>query len=137
MRIMTKIIFNTALVLFSLNGCVTIYDTSNFKEIEPYLEQVKTEFSGHMVYIIFYKERLPEMPNAIGACEIFFENFPIRAVIFDPHYWDIMSDCQRIHILRHELGHCVLNKDHSNIPGNVMFPTTNLNVRDCSKGMLE
>ncbi len=42
--------------------------------------------------------------------------------------WDIKPDCKKEILVYHELGHCLLNKTHSENPNSIMYKYSNL---DC------
>ena len=54
--------------------------------------------------------RLITAPNVIGQCA-HDPNQP-STVIIDRTYWNIANDLQKEFLVFHELGHCVLNRDH-------------------------
>ncbi len=54
--------------------------------------------------------RLITSPNVIGQCA-HDPNQP-GTVIIDRAYWNIATDLEREFLVFHELGHCLLNRDH-------------------------
>ena len=54
--------------------------------------------------------RLITTPNVIGQCA-HDENKP-NTVIIDRFYWNTATDLEREFLVFHELGHCVLNREH-------------------------
>ena len=54
--------------------------------------------------------RLITSPNVIGQCA--HDPGTPTTVIIDKSYWDNASDLEKEFLVFHELGHCVLNRDH-------------------------
>lgn len=50
--------------------------------------------------------------NTIGFCRIYADGD--QEIVLDQVYWDNASDNEKEYLLFHELGHCVLGRDHNN-----------------------
>jgi beta-lactamase regulating signal transducer with metallopeptidase domain len=49
-------------------------------------------------------------PNVIGTCS--WDQTHKHSIVLDKDYWQRATDLQREFLVFHELGHCVLGKDH-------------------------
>jgi len=54
--------------------------------------------------------RVITAPNVIGQCA--HQEGEPNTVIVDKYYWDNADDLEREFLVFHELGHCVLGRDH-------------------------
>lgn len=61
---------------------------------------------------------LPVFSNVIGLCQE-----GIRKIIIDEEYFITASEVQREMVVKHELAHCVRNKDHTEDEFSLMNPT--------------
>jgi len=65
---------------------------------------------------------------SIGMCS-FIPFSRIKEITIDPVAWGIASSVKREVLMLHELGHCILNRDHidnmrENVPASIMYPNT-------------
>lgn len=65
-------------------------------------------------------------PGTVGVCTT-YDDDTIRDIVIDTKYWNNVTDLQREELMFHELGHCVLNREHRNdaladgCPASIMF----------------
>lgn len=52
---------------------------------------------------------MPLEPPVVGECEM-----ETKTVRIDPTFWKTAVEVQRQELIFHELGHCILNRDHNN-----------------------
>lgn len=63
------------------------------------------------------------MPDAVGECS----DGP--SITIDRGYWNTADDASREHVMYHEMGHCILGRQHTmklmpwHIPDSIMWPT--------------
>jgi hypothetical protein len=60
----------------------------------------------------------------VGMCDPYI---PVRTVVFDKETWPTYSDSEKEELVFHELGHCVLDRDHDStkidgMPMSIMYP---------------
>lgn len=120
----------------SLLGCVSEFNTnpSAQKEkpvIEPdflsYVERFQQVTSTDVNIKITYKE---QTYPTIGICYRYETNYKENNYIeIDPTHWNIMNESFREELIFHELGHCILMRDHDSlfldnvgIPKSIMYP---------------
>ena len=93
-------------------------DIDRFVEpvLQEYFDRFAEEASARGVHIDFDSSdvsgyiRLITEPGVIGQCG-HNDNKP-STVIIDKIYWDKSNDLQREFVVFHELGHCVLKREH-------------------------
>ena len=65
----------------------------------------------------------------IGTCYVYTDGY--RNIDIDPDAWNEAEDLKKEELIFHELGHCVLNRDHDNtmleyngdeLPKSIMYP---------------
>lgn len=84
--------------------------------LHVYFDRFVTEGALRNVMVDYNKTRVSgyirtiETPNVIGQC-VHDPNKP-NTVIVDRAYWTTASDLEREFLVFHELGHCVLNREH-------------------------
>lgn len=54
-----------------------------------------------------------------GVCTRFDNGY--RRILIDKEYWNASVESLRISLIAHELGHCDLNRGHSNDPYSIMY----------------
>jgi hypothetical protein len=119
------------LLIFSLlsSGCGSYTQKQN--TIEPEFQQLVDLFELEQnitvnVDVVFKKIDYP----TVGLCWSNISNNQKKGIKIeiDPDFWNKSSDMKREELLFHELGHCVLNRDHDDsiihytIPKSVMYP---------------
>ena len=99
-------------------------DTSELKAIESivderlheYFESFKTEAAARDVIIDFNEMNVEGHISDIaergiaGQCQTYTDGN--KAVVIDETYWNRSSDLKKEFIIFHELGHCILNREH-------------------------
>jgi hypothetical protein len=68
--------------------------------------------------------------SVVGVC--FMSNFKGENIELDPDFWNSSDDMEREELVFHELGHCVLMRDHKDdvindtngyvLPASIMYP---------------
>jgi hypothetical protein len=121
---LTMIIILLALIS---NACTTItilherINALNYTDsvIQPYFDSFIREakhrnvpIKAHPITIIFGDTKMENVPNAIGVCVDFY-GAPL--IILNRFFWDASDVLEREELLFHELGHCVLMRDHCEV----------------------
>lgn len=57
---------------------------------------------------MFFK-KIVDNDTTVGRC---YYLRPFKRIVVDPTYWATASEEVRLQLVLHELGHCVLNRDH-------------------------
>lgn len=77
-------------------------DEAEIREVPIDLEIL--DISAHIMNI---QER-----NVVGQCYSYSDNS--REIIIDENYWKELDYLDKEYIMLHELGHCILDRDHTN-----------------------
>lgn len=115
-----------SIVLLLLSAC-GMPQGSTHKEFIPYIKTF-TEITGLAVNVTM---SFTEDRNFVGVCKIYSTGE--RKVEVNSAYWATSDENTREQIILHELGHCVLNRDHTEtmaehpdywfeFPNSVMYP---------------
>lgn len=107
-----------ASVLLCLNAC----SSENEQEIEADLQEhfdtfieeaavYGVEISIADIDINGYIENI-ESRGTLGQCKSYSNGS--KAVVIDQPFWNTASYIEREYVVFHELGHCLLNRDHDN-----------------------
>jgi hypothetical protein len=110
-----------------LIGCGQQPQRSTNKEFIPYIER----FTRATTITPDISINFNKLEDYVGVCFIF--NNGQRKIEIDAQFWDEADDLTREELLFHELGHCVLNRDHDltltshsdydyNFPNSIMYP---------------
>jgi len=113
------------------NGCTTVNilnqrlaDLSYIDSaIKPYSNSFVTEAvkRGNVapdlskLTMVFGKTSTKDEPNTIGTCSG-INGYPI--ITIDTNYWDVADEFEKQELIYHELGHCILNRDHCEVKEN-------------------
>jgi len=127
LRWIVRIILYAMLAAVISNGCTTIniiherlqklhYIDSNLKELA---EKFKKEAVAHKrvvdlseLTMIFGTTYSKDEPYTIGTCGQ-MNGFPV--ITIDTRYWDTADQYEKEELVFHELGHCILGRDHCEI----------------------
>ena len=82
--------------------------TDPLPEFEPYVASFEAAYGRPLPAIVYLFEDLE--PNA-AQCAI---SGPARIISVDENRWATLCDAQKKAVIWHELGHCVLHRDHTN-----------------------
>jgi hypothetical protein len=88
-------------------------------EFVPYVETYLSHKGGALNYDIpigFTDLK----DNTVGMCTRWSNGY--RQIEVDQEYWDYASDNERSSLIAHELGHCDLNRGHSDDWNSIMYP---------------
>jgi hypothetical protein len=77
--------------------------------MEEYVGRFESEFSVSINFSVQFEE-LPE--GQAGVCTKWSNG--AKQIKIKKSYFDAVNDYQREQLIYHELGHCVLNRDHNN-----------------------
>lgn len=109
------------LIILSFQNCAQPFDvkhsyrssviTTTDPEFEPFIEEFEN-LSGEKVTLPVGFGKLD--PKYAGVCYRSLSNgTPIQSwIIIDKEYWFKITWYQQVNLIFHELGHCVLNRDH-------------------------
>ena len=96
-----------------------VVDYSGPESLRPYIvdfvkhaKEQGVDVSGEMVSpkLVVQIASLDHLGyGVIGLCE----TGGIRRVTLDPDFWDVVSETQKMLLMHHELGHCVLMRPHN------------------------
>jgi hypothetical protein len=83
-------------------------------QFEPYVQKFEqeSEVVGAPVKVTDLKVQFGEMKDERenGVCEVFEDETP--TITINKEAWDTMTDADREALMFHELGHCVLRRNH-------------------------
>jgi hypothetical protein len=108
---MVKLISNV-LLIFGLLSCASSSSKKN-NNLEIYIQRFE-KFCNCKVDIPVTMAHLSrnEESATIGVCYAFRAPKFFRKIELDQEYWDGADDLDRESLIFHELGHCVLDRDH-------------------------
>lgn len=109
-----------ALVSMTLVACGKPYPVTIDQAFEPYLETIQKEVSarGGPVYftrissVVFISQFPSQDLDGFCAWNTDKHGYTERVITISRVFWDSASDNQKIALLAHELGHCVLHREH-------------------------
>lgn len=108
------------LVLFvHLVGCQKDVSTEIEGDLQAYFDDFVDEANAHGVHITLdnidiggYIENI-ETQGTLGQCKSYSNGS--KEIVIDQPYWNQASDMEREYIVFHELGHCLLGREHLDI----------------------
>lgn len=116
------------IIVFLFVSCGTSIQRGSNKELLSYVQRFE-EVTGVKGQITINFSTLPD--QILGVCYKYDDGK--RDVEIDLSYWKEIDDLTKEEIVFHELGHCVLNRDHDEtlietskysqrIPNSIMYP---------------
>lgn len=116
------------LILFC--GCGVPRTNVTDKDFVSYVERFEQDTGISVSVPIIYGSVKEEYA---AVCELYNDGY--RLVRVNNYYWERMGEFGKEELVYHELGHCVLNRDHTNdftivrpqgysIPNSIMYPYT-------------
>jgi hypothetical protein len=110
-----------ALLAVALCSCATInvnpYIAPNFR---PLVETFLEEGAARNVYVstgnltvVFGDVKDNDADPTVGVCSTFSDG--AERIMIDREFWDSSDNYGREELLFHELGHCLLKRDHCNL----------------------
>lgn len=127
MRIMDwvmRVVLWTLTFSVILYGCTTINIITQRLERLSYVDSALVEYTSRFVVegskrsinvntnrltLVFGKTSTKESPSTVGTCEP-VNGYPV--VTIDTAYWSVSNDLEKEELVFHELGHCLLDRDH-------------------------
>ncbi len=113
----TLIIFLACLQVVLISSCSDQFENEIEAELLVHFDNFIAEASANGVEISLdqidlggYIENI-ETRGTLGQCKSYSDGSKI--VTIDQGYWNRSSDIEREYVVFHELGHCVLGRDHS------------------------
>lgn len=113
------------LLISIMNGCTTIniinerlsqlmyVDSAFSAHVDTYIKEAKKRNIRHgsidRLTMIFGLTGTKEEPNTVGTCAN-ISGFPL--IVIDRGYWALSNEDEHEELIMHELGHCLLNRDH-------------------------
>lgn len=107
---------------------ITVYSAFPDKTVDPglivYFEKAKATIDSlctpsQYSYPPVASVRFAKLEQGvIGLCTQYLYKWTIE---IDPGHWDNLSELERIALLRHEMAHCMLGKNHVKDPNNYMY----------------
>ena len=128
--VVMRIVIWTAALSVILNGCTTINILNQRIESLSYIDSALAPYVGKFVAaghdrgefietkhitVIFGKTGTDESPSTVGTCDN-IAGYPF--ITIDRAYWSVADDDNKEELVFHELGHCVLNRDHCEVKEN-------------------
>lgn len=127
MRIMDwvmRVVLWTLTFSVILYGCTTINIITQRLERLSYVDSALTDYVGRFVHeglsrgividpkrltMVFGSTGTKDSPTTIGTCEP-VNSYPV--ITIDKTYWSVADENEKEELAFHELGHCLLNRDH-------------------------
>lgn len=113
---------NRLLILFRSLLMVSMFLLSGDKQTKPFIH---SDFLPYISFFEFlYGKKIENVSisftsfspeSTLGICESYEHapfNFDFKSIKIDRQYWEESSEYGKEILLFHELGHCVLNRDH-------------------------
>lgn len=130
-NILQKSSLNRLLIFLLLSsGCGSYSESLNPKNnIDPEFNSLVQKFEqeqNETVYVDITFKKIE--PPAVGLCWRYEESKTGVSIEIDPDYWFSTTETKKEVLLFHELGHCILGRDHEEeklyytIPKSIMFP---------------
>ena len=115
-------------VCLLLTGCGVPHDDVSHPDFKPLTVKFEQE-TGIVVTVPVIYDDLDK--DTVGLCEVFEDGY--KLIRINTFHWERMTDGGREETMYHELGHCQLNRDHSelltrprgfgySIPNSIMYP---------------
>ncbi len=109
-------------------SCAAPHPVTEFGEFERYVAvfEHKSMMEGKPHYVDnLIIEFGPMDPPTVGICMTGGSINP--TIHIKKEYWDVISETSRLNLMLHEMGHCVLDRDHnitmiSGRPMSIMYP---------------
>ena len=132
MNPLIPIIVSAFMILFFQN-CAPIHDVQqadpsvNFvtdEEFTPFVREFEFYHKASAAHVPIGFDKLPA--GIAGTCyRTRMNGVTIQAYIkIDKEYWPKMSEIQKVNLIFHELGHCVLNRGHVESDSVRLCPTS-------------
>lgn len=101
--------------VLTLSACGTYQERTVAPEFKPYVDQFleMADAAGVSVSLDYLKISFEEFPaddRRGGQCDV--RRFPTISI--NKRAWDTKSEGQKMIIIAHELGHCILGREHVN-----------------------
>lgn len=116
------IILIPLLCLLSCTEPASTVDMRTAKYVAKIAHLTHKQFRGS---IIFYKD---ERASALGFCTFYKKSSSRRTIYINEPKWDRLSEVGKEQLVLHELGHCLLGREHvetimpNGCPLSIMFP---------------
>ena len=105
------------LVIITLCGCSKQFDNDIETELQVHFDNFVVEAEANGVAISLdeidigaYLENI-ETRGTLGQCKSYSDGS--KQVAIDLPFWNRASDLEREYVVFHELGHCILGREHS------------------------
>jgi len=109
----------TCIAIINASGCSNEFDNEIEAELQAHFDNFVVEASAHGMEISLihldiggYLENI-EQRGTLGQCKTYSNGS--KTVIIDQPYWNQVNELQREYLVFHELGHCILNRDHKDV----------------------
>lgn len=103
----------TLLVSFLVVGCGQKPQFS-IEGFEPYYDTFVTNTNIRTDNLIIRFSDLSDVSNPLGETVGECQWGTTPTVTIDPYYWNTLFENSRQELMDHELGHCILNRQHRN-----------------------
>jgi beta-lactamase regulating signal transducer with metallopeptidase domain len=105
-----------AVLIFNMYCCTNQTENEIEAELQAHFNNFAAEASAHGMNISFddidingYIQNIEER-GTLGQCKSYSNGS--KAIVIDQLYWNRVNDREREYLVFHELGHCVLGREH-------------------------
>ena len=117
----------TCVLLLLMSNCSKQTDSTIETELQIHFDTFLNEAEAHDLNISLdqidigaYVENI-EKGGTLGQCKSYSDGS--KQIVIDQPFWDNANDLEREYVVFHELGHCLLGRDHDDtkdVSGNCM-----------------
>lgn len=116
------------LFLFIFLGCSSKYQIKNdvrFNYHKRLFQEYSVRYGNHFISVKDMSIQFGDMPNkhTVGYCQ----TTSPRHIVIDREYWERCPTNEKETLILHELGHCVLDRDHTEKPQKGTCPDSIMN----------
>ena len=115
-----KLIFSiplTFIIVLTMSNCTKQLDNEIESELQLHFDTFVNEAAAHDLDISIdnidigaYVANI-EQRGTLGQCKSFSDGS--KQIVIDQPFWNSASDIEREYVVFHELGHCLLGRDHN------------------------
>lgn len=138
---MNKVLqYGMLLILVVIISCGKETDDNQYiaNELQQYFDQFEVEAAQYDIEVDIddldlsgYIENI-QSNGTVGQCKIYSDG--MQEVVIDERYWSRIGYAEKEFLVFHELGHCILGRDHddSEIVGDICKSIMRSGLTDCS-----
>jgi len=106
----------TCILVLTMTNCTTHFDNDIESELQIHFDTFVNEAALHDLNISLeqidigaYVENI-EKRGTLGQCKSYSDGS--KQIVIDQPFWNSASELEREYVVFHELGHCLLGRDH-------------------------